>query len=277
MTSQRIRPTLLDLPFSLRWRKELALCRRNGGWHLLGAESQQGKTMANLQCVEEHPAVRSSAGTTIVIAQAWAARARRPILRSIAECLGGRQLAQMSHRELVVPKIVCSVHCELIIVNNAHHMTWPQWEELLNFDDVCTGRYQWRPAIVFSGVFDSIDPLPGMSTSSALNSQVVKRMQSRKIIRGHDLDEVRRALTLLATKHPRLAGERFANHASHVFDLLTSPLVDPRRTGFVGSGDLCELTWRVAAARAAKPDAAMREIIDAAYQDYTRSMKRNAA
>jgi hypothetical protein len=263
--------TYYDLPFSLRWRKELRRVMKNGGWHFLAAGSHPGKTCANAQFECDHPAVRSSTlGTTIPVAQCWAARERKPILRSLAESLGGPGFASLPGRETKVAAMLFKAQTRLIIVNNAQNLDWRQWQELINLDDVCEGRHHWRPAIAFSGVFDA-KKLPGLSDSPAENEQIHKRVQSFKVIRGHDRDEVKGALELLFEKiAPALLRERAQNHAGHVFELLTREEVDRRRTGYVATIDLLSLVERMNELRVADPARPIREVIDAAFEDYQR-------
>lgn len=244
---------------------------KNGGWHFLAAGSHQGKTCANAQFERECPAVRSSTqGTTLSVAQCWAARDRKPILRSLAESLGGPSFAALPGRETKVAAMLFKAHTRLIIVNNAQNLDWRQWQELINLDDVCEGRHHWRPAIAFSGVFDE-KKIPGLSDSPAENEQIHKRVQSFKFVRGHDRDEVRTALELLFTHlSPALLRERAQNHAGYVFELLTREEVDRRRTGFVATIDLVALVERMAVLREADRSAAIKKVIDAAFEDYQR-------
>jgi hypothetical protein len=260
-----------DLPFSRRWRKELNRIMNNGGWHFLGARAQQGKTVGSRQFVAAHPAIRSStAGTRQPVAQAWAAHGRKPILRSLAESLGGPGLAAMPGRETLLPRVVARSGTDLIIVNNAHYLDYRQWQELLNFDDVCLGRHGARPAIAFSGVFTAKN-VPGLPNDAAEAQQIIKRVLSFKLIRGHDRSEVREALEILLKRHsPILHSERAFAHAGRVFDLLTTPQIDTAVTGYVGAGDLVELVRHMSAVRKADPAKSVRDLIEKAFEDLVR-------
>ena len=260
-----------ELPFSKRWTKHLVRIMNDGGWHFLGARSQQGKTVTNRQFVAAHPAVRSStSGTRMPVIQAWAAQGRKPILRSIAESLGGPGLGAMSGRETLIPRVVTQAHVRLIIVNNAHYLDYRQWQELLNFDDVCVGRHGRRPAIAFSGVFTTTT-LPGLPSDAAEAEQILKRVMSFKLVRGHDLAETRLALDPLLKRHaPVLHKERAYTHAGLVFELLTQPQIDIANTGYVGTGDLVELVRYMAAVRKANAAASVKDVIGEAFARYAK-------
>lgn len=262
--------TFLDLPFSIRWRKELAHAMNVGGWHVHAAGSQNGKTTANLQFREAHAPVRVSGGTTVPVALAWAAQGRRPLLRSLALSLGGETFARMSGRETRVPAAMAKCKTRLIIINNAHNMDWRQWQELLTLDDVCLGSYSFRPAIVFSGIY-ATRTLPDLPRRTELNEQIKKRVTCFKAVRGHDKNDVQAALeVLLEAFCPPLLRERAANHAAHVFDLLTRPEIDFSRSGYVATGDLLELTRRMAALRNKDPQLPVPAVIESAFDHYQR-------
>lgn len=260
-----------DLPFTKRWEKQLTRILNDGGWHFLGARAQQGKTVTNRRFVAAHPASRSSTkGTRMPVAQAWAAQGRKPILRSLAESLGGPGLAAMSGRETLMPRVVAQSGVDLIIVNNAHYLDYRQWQELLNFDDVCVGRHGMHPAIAFSGVFTS-QTLPGLPDDLAEAEQIQKRVLSFRLIRGHDEKETREALEILLKRHaPSLFTARAHAHAGRVFEMLTEPQIDIAHTGYVGAGDLVELVRYMAAVRKANPAVSVADVLSEAFARFTK-------
>jgi hypothetical protein len=256
-----------ELPFSQRWNAENEHALKGGGWHVHTAPSQYGKTTANRGFVLAQRAHKSSDGqSSMPVVQTWATD-RKNILRGIAECIGGERMANQPNRELLIPRIMARLRTREVIVNNGHNMDWKQWRELLDLDEICWGEHGFRPAVVLSGVQQHVgvaNPPKGVE----LVEQIHKRITCYLEVPGHDRDETKVALQVLCARDcPELAKE-VVKHAGTVFKILTEPVFDRWARGTVGAGDLVELVRRVGAARQARPQASIRELINLAAADY---------
>ncbi|MDP9226390.1 MAG: hypothetical protein M3P18_21630 [Actinomycetota bacterium] len=262
------------LPFTARWTKELDRAMRQGaGWYVLSAGSQHGKTTANRRFWLDHPSERTNTSTSVPVAVAWTSSKQKLVLRSLAESLGGKRFAQMSGREMRVADAIHRFGTKLVIVNNSHMLEWKQFEELLSLDDVCSGNYGRRPAIVLSGVYDSELRIGNLPKRWELTEQILKRIARLKTIPGHDREEVRSAISLLLRRDcPTLLAEGAAKHHGLVFELLTGPEVNLSGGGLVAGGDLVELVRCIVAfrGRAPGPDTDIADLIRKAFAYFVR-------
>jgi len=260
--------TYLPIPFAVRWRKELDDAIRQRGWHVHAAGSHHGKSAENRHCYLDHIQAAANAGRNErPVALAWATD-NKLITRSIAESLGGRLFAAQRHIELRVPDAIKRLKTQLIIVNNGHNMDWRQWNELLTLDDICFTMHGIHVGVVLSGVHHELG-IVNQPKQRELVEQITQRIKCYKRIPGHDRGEVKVALELIMTRDdPGLLRRGALNHAGLVYELLTSPALDPTRTKRVAAVHLFEIVSRMSAISGKQPRSSMEQVVRAAYEHY---------
>lgn len=255
------------LPANERWRAELDRCHREGGWHVLAAESQFGKSSTNRAAAHSLGAQTNGATVRIPMAFCTAVKGKRHMLyASLCEYVGGLRLVNVHPREIFLARAIAANGVLTIIVNNAHEMLEvSQWSDLLGLHEYVLNRHGIKLTVILSGIYVKLSPasLPFRTRAS---DQYRERVESYTEVPANTAAEMRTAMKIaFEFAAPGLFDPSEASCHHLVHELLTAPEFDPYGTKCVRSKQLLDLVRRMKAVRQRDPELDIEDVVRTAH------------
>lgn len=250
----------LEFGFAQRWARQLAKAEREGGWWALDALSHNGKTTGNKRFAAQRLSHKLASGETVVpVALCCAHDAEHILLASLAESIGGTRLLRQPQRLVAIGRAIGRVRVRVVIVNNAHNLSWRGYNALLTLEEHCKATGS-DPAIVLSSIKRNIALASAPSGDGTLDQ--LRRRVSYVHVKGNSRDEVADGLNLRLQKdRPELLRRGFVErHSSLVFELLTQGIFSNPDEAVVTS-DLIETMRRMVAIHRQDPKLDGEEVV----------------
>src|ERR1700687_3171712 len=105
-----------DLAFTTRWTAGLQKAYDEGGWLVMSAGAQQGKTWPNRAFLQAHPAVKRTDGTfEVPVAATVACPQQALLLRDLAASLGVSALLRRGNAIEVIASVLIRAQTKLLL------------------------------------------------------------------------------------------------------------------------------------------------------------------